>query len=113
VIYAVVALALVVLAVVNITAALPRSETPAVRIRIGDLDLASDSGMAALDARLDAAADDVCRQLQQDGIPLPSGEQACRRDVRREIAEHLGALQPCGAVSADALIADTRPLVES
>jgi UrcA family protein len=109
---AVAALALVLAAPVRLIAA-PRSETSVVRIRIGDLDLSRDSGMAAFNARMDAAADRVCMQLAQGRILLRSERQACRGDVRQQVAEHLGALQPDGPVFAAALTADRRWLAGS
>lgn len=110
VIYAAMALALVLLADMLLTllagmllTAAAWSETPVFRIRIGDLDLRGDNGRAALNARTDVAADRFCMRLAQGRIPLLSGEQACREGVRLEIAEHLGALQLYGPVLAAAL----------
>lgn len=58
------------------------------RIAFGDLDLASAAGAAAFDARIERAADRMCRDVRRPGSRL-SDRDFCRTAVRAEAVRQL------------------------
>ncbi|CAN5329344.1 hypothetical protein BH10PSE2_BH10PSE2_07350 [soil metagenome] len=58
------------------------------RIAFGDLDMSSTAGAAAFDARVEAAARDLCRSVQTTGSRIDHSE-SCRAAVRAEARSQL------------------------
>lgn len=58
------------------------------RIPFGDLDLASTSGAAAFDARVETAARRYCREAYRP-VSLVSGRVDCERAVRDEVLQKM------------------------
>jgi len=61
------------------------------RVAYGDLDLTTASGVAAFNARLDAAARRVCRNPEVTGSRIHSTVGSCRAEARGQALEQLSA----------------------
>ncbi len=78
----------VLFAVAVLSASSALAQSPDARIPFGDLDLSSAAGAAAFDARVDQAADQMCRDFAVTGSRIPN-RQACRSTVRSEALRQL------------------------
>ncbi|MCZ8018973.1 UrcA family protein [Novosphingobium sp.] len=60
-----------------------------------DLDLASPSGRATLEQRIDVAANQACKAVTITGSRIPSARERdnCKVEVRRELSKRLIAAQ--------------------
>ena len=87
-------------------AAAPRHSLMLARVPVGDLDLASDSGAAAMLRRLDGAARELCALTPSVLFPANAGrEWRCRREAVAAAVERLRTPQLALAYS-DWLSAD-------
>jgi UrcA family protein len=62
-------------------AATPDADVPSVTVRIGDLDLHTDSGVRVLYRRLSAAAAKVCPDPESLDLATLTAMQACRKQA--------------------------------
>ena len=79
------------------------------RIAFGDLDLASTAGAAAFDARVDQAAERLCRDISFTAGQI-TNRRSCRAAVRAEALSRLPRLHRVQYVSASR---DVRPVVRA
>jgi UrcA family protein len=79
---------LILAAAAALSLAAPAVAADPLRISLADLDLGTVQGAAALDARIDAAADHLCRDALRPGSRL-SDRAYCEAAVRAEVMDAL------------------------
>ncbi len=79
---------LILAAAAALTLAAPAVAADPLRIALGDLDLGTVQGAAQLDARIDAAADRLCRDARRPGSRI-SDRTYCEAAVRAEVMDAL------------------------
>ncbi|MBK6802921.1 UrcA family protein [Novosphingobium sp.] len=73
------------------TAAMASQADQTSEVRVGDLDLSSASGQAALDRRISAAAKKICGDGRRTGSNIPDSSwlRSCTAQVRNQVTARL------------------------
>lgn len=102
---------LILAAAAALSLAAPAMAADPLRISLADLDLGTARGAAELDARIDAAADALCRDVRRPGSRL-SDRAYCEAGVRAEVMAALPRRAHADYVRATDLLTVRVPTVE-
>jgi len=91
-----------VLAALAVSAAVPAAaetaadpiESFSVTVGVGDLDVATPAGAAALDKRVEAAASDACRKPDIRQLKLMEAWEECKSAAKARALEQISILEP-------------------
>ena len=90
-------------------AASAQAQEQSVRVGYGDLDLASDAGVARFDQRIDVAIEQVCGdRMGQQALSAAMAIRKCSRDTRADVAPREVAIARARGKLPSVELADAR-----